>query len=279
MAEHAADARDLPASFPPWGGHLGRTEPFGHRREGAGGRRLGRPGQALRHDCRFDGIEGQAARGAGGIRGQDSPLGRHRSREQLTTAEFGLATAAHPVCHQRPCICGPGTTHLKEEGIVWGMTHGAFQALALTAMGRPCFPQQHLMPRVAGEAIWGSHEHACHRPRGDTIAEVVQARTVTRGPAVASVTEDVRLRQLPVGWTGHPRSQAGALRFNGLWLVWPMGGDSNLQGHFHQSGSPRWQGSMPATGRRPWRSLPSAAGAGTRGPSAGPHRVEPSRCA
>src|SRR4030095_11488160 len=98
------------------------------------------------------------------------------------------------------------------------------------------------MPRVAGAAIRGRHEHACHRPRGDTIAEGVHARTGTLGPAVASVTADVPLRPLPVGGTGPPRSQAGALRFNGLWLVWPMGGDANLQGHFHQSGSPRWQG-------------------------------------
>jgi len=107
------------------------------------------------------------------------------------------------------------------------------------------------MDIVAGEAIWCGHEYAFDGAYSGTIASVIQTRTVELGATITIITEDMFLCQMPVGLICHPCAQTGELLLNRLLLLLPIGGDPNIQGHFHHRGSPRCEGGGQAVDRPP----------------------------
>ena len=147
------------------------------------------------------------------------------------------------------------------------ITHRALEEVDCTAMLGEFLQEHHLMDIVAGEAIRGRDEYPFKDSESRAVAQGIQAWAVELRSAVAIITVDVLLGEVPVGLGGHPLPQTRELVFNGLVLLLTVGGHAYIEGHFDHAMSPRRKraGSL---GCAPQGALSSGAVVDTLGPTA-----------
>ena len=216
---------------------------------------LGVPGEHLGDDGRLGRVEVDARRVAG-------PVGRHPVAvrgagpgEHLASPVAALAAAPRPLGDQGPLVLGDGAADLEQELVVRVPGHRAVEELDAAALGLQLLEQEGLVDEVAGQPVGVGQEDRVEGGRGRRVAEAVEAGPLERGAAVAVVTEDVRLGELPAPGLGHGPAAARS--------------------------APRWSGPRPAVASRHARrsQLSSvASSAKVEGPARrGPPRRRPSR--
>src|SRR5574342_1368518 len=75
--------------------------------------------------------------------------------------------------------------------------HRAIDPCDPTAALGACIDQEHLLDRVAGQAIGSREHHACKSGHGGTVAEAIKARTRESGPALAVIAVDMLCGDMP----------------------------------------------------------------------------------
>jgi len=144
-----------------------------------------------------------------------------------------LAAAAHPVGNEGPFICSHSTADLEQQLIMGVVTHWTLQKLHLAAVLGQFFEEYHLMDIVTRSPIRGGEQKPRDRAEGSAIASPIQPRPVELCAAVAIISVDMVVRQMPVRLHRDMLPQAGELLFNRLLLLLPVGGDADIEGYFH----------------------------------------------
>src|SRR3954468_15003248 len=106
---------------------------------------------------------------------------------------------------------------LQQQLVVRVLAHRPVEELDHRAMSLQFLDEQHLMHIVARQAVWRGDQDAVQPGARGGIAQSVQAGAPEAGTAVAVVTEDVFLHQLPAA-SRSMVAQAVKLLLNGLRL-------------------------------------------------------------
>ena len=134
-----------------------------------------------------------------------------------------MAAAAHPVRNEGAFIFGHGPADLQQQLIMRVVTHRPIQKLHLTPVLGEFFEEHHLMDIVTCQAIRGGEEDPLERAQGGAIAQPIQTWPIELCPAIAIISVDVFVRQMPVGLHHDMLAQASELLFNRLLLLLPIG--------------------------------------------------------
>jgi hypothetical protein len=132
------------------------------------------------------------------------------------------------------------------------LTHGPIQKLHPAATPLQFFQQEHLVDVVACQAVRGGDQHQLKRPRGHRIAQPIQARATQGGAAVAVVTKDLVVTELPAflhRMCSHMGAQPLHLLLHRLLLGLPLGRDAHIQGNSHLAAPPQRQPLLKAPQR------------------------------
>ena len=158
---------------------------------------LGVPGEHLGDDGRLGRVEVDP-------RGVAGPVGRHPVAvggagpgEHLAGPEAALPAAPRALGDQGPLVLGDGPADLEQELVVRVLGHRAVEELDAAALGLQLLEQEDLVDVVAGQPVGVGQEDRVEGGHGRRVAEAVEAGPLERGAAVAVVTEDVRLGELP----------------------------------------------------------------------------------
>jgi len=144
-----------------------------------------------------------------------------------------LAAAAHPVSNECPLIFGHRATDLEQQVIMRIVTHRTFEKLHVAPVLGQFFEEYHLMDIVTRSPIRGGEQKPLDRAEGSAIASPIQPRPVELCAAVAIISVDMVVRQMPVRLHRDMLPQAGELLCNRLLLLLPVGGDADREGYCH----------------------------------------------
>ena len=195
VPQDAAHAGRVPPRPAPRGGHPQVGQPPGEPVDGP--LRLEVPLEHLRHQgslCRVCPHRGCLARPVGV---QPVPERRRGPRQQRARPQPGLPSAAHPLGDQRPLILRDCPADLQQQLVVRVGAHRPARELHLAATGGQLLDQQHLVDVVAGQPVRRGHHDDVQIGQRRMIAEPVQPRPAQARAAIAVITVDVLVIQLP----------------------------------------------------------------------------------
>ena len=156
-----------------------------------------------------------------------------------------------PLGDQGPLVLGDGAADLEQELVVRVAGHRAVEELDAAALGLQLLEQEGLVDEVAGQPVGVGQEDRVEGGHGRRVAEAVEAGPLERGAAVAVVTEDVRLGELPAPVPGVFPEPLDLL-VDGLGLGLPLGRDSSHRSRSSSVASATGVlGLGPPTGCRP----------------------------
>jgi len=214
-------------------GNLDRAEALGDCVEADGRLRVGLPGTHVLHAGGLDGGNLEPARLPGPLGIEQRAIGRTRPRPQLPATPLGLATPSHPLGNQCARILRHGSTHLQEQLLVGGLTHGALDTCDPTATLSECIHEEHLMHRVARSTIWGRAQDPCQGGHGGPVPAALETGAIELGPALALIALDVLVGARPSGVRRHVVVEAAQWVCNRLRLVLPRCRDTGVQSDCH----------------------------------------------
>lgn len=209
------------------------AEALRHAIQAHGWIRFGVPREELGDNGRLDRVHTDLTRLTGTLSIQEVAIRRARPGQELPTAEPGVAAPAHAIRHQRALVLRHGPPHLEEELIMRIITHGVRAKRSLASPLREFIAQQHLMDRVACEAIRGGHAHQRKGRKGGAIPQPIQPGSIERRPTLAVVTIHVILGQMPRRLGRDMRTKTCELLRNRLGVLLADGGDTDIACDFH----------------------------------------------
>ena len=95
--------------------------------------------------------------------------------------------------------------------------HRPVQELHLAATGGQLVDQQHLVDVVAGQPVRRGYQHQVQLGQRRVIAEPVQPRPADTGAAIAVITVDVLVIQVPAALRGRRRSRSSCRSMPCAW--------------------------------------------------------------
>ncbi|MCZ7568888.1 MAG: hypothetical protein M5U01_09925 [Ardenticatenaceae bacterium] len=239
VAEDIVNGGRVPAVRPLRRRDVVIAQPLGDLVQGARLRRIGIPGKALGHHGCFDRVKAHAARIARSLRIEDVPVRGDAPRQELAAAQFRLPATAHALGNQAALIFGHRPTDLQQQLIVRVIRHRPLQKLDRAPHLIEFINNEHLMDRVARQAIWRHDHEAGKRAARRLIAQAVQTGTIEPRPTDAIIAVDVLLGKMPVRMIGDRGAKPLELLLDGLSLSLPVGRHTRIQSDFHE-GPPEW---------------------------------------
>lgn len=209
----------MPARAAPRRWHLGVTEALGTFIHAAGLSGIALPGNhVLNHSGLPRGnLHPAGITGALGIK--QRAIRGARPGEQLAASQFSVASPAHALGNQRAFVFGNRRAQLYQQVIMRIVTHGTLHTCNLAAALGACINQEHLMHRVAGQAIGGREHDTCKGRHGSPISQTVKTGTLEGGTTGAVIAVNVLLSHMPLGLCGDVVMETVQLVFNRLLLV------------------------------------------------------------
>ena len=265
VTQDAAHAGRVPPRPAPRGGHPEAGQP---RREPVDGR-LGFevPLEQLRYQRRLRGVRPDPGRLPRPVGVQPVPEWRRGPRQQRARAQPGLPPAAHPLGDQRPLVLRDRPADLQQQLIVRVGAHRPVQELHLAAVPGQLLDQQHLMDIVAGQPVRRGHHDDVQIGQPRMISQPVQPRPSQAGAAIAVITVDVLVIQLPATLRDR-RAQPVKLLLDTLRLGLADGRHPRIHRRPHQAPPPRSASDpagRPARPSGPAADRPDPTGARRRG--------------
>lgn len=102
-----------------------------------------------------------------------------------------------PLQHQRAFVFGEHALHLKQHLLLGAVSEGMVEEHDLAADPLELVDHQHLVGKVAGQAVGGANQHCRAGPLGDEITQPVEPRSGEGGAGTALVATDQVGRQVP----------------------------------------------------------------------------------
>ena len=192
------------------------------------------PVEQLRDQRRLAGLHPHRSRPAGPLGVQPVPERRRGPRQQRARPQLGLPPAAHPLGDQRPLVLRDRPADLQQQLVVRVGAHRPVQELHLAAVAGQLVDQQHLMDVVAGQPVRRGHQDHVQLGQRRVIAQPVQPRPAHAGAAIAVITVDVLVLQLPAALRGR-RAQPVKLLLDTLRLGLAGGRHPRIHRRSHQA--------------------------------------------
>src|SRR6266849_16422 len=194
----------------------------------------------LSHHARFaldDGIRGRCVIALANV-----AVAERRAAQHADFARAGAVTLATPRALEdlRPLVLGDHALELDEQLILGRRTLRRIQKARLHAVTDELFDQQDLIRVLATQPIRAVDENSLDLPFSGQIAHALQAWSFERGPAIALVFEDPRLRHVQIE---RPRQldQRRSLARNRVRLALLLRGDPRVNRcHPHADAPSQW---------------------------------------